>query len=80
MFGFVAEAGIALGELQSLVDLYDFISMATIFLIDVLYVTPTLISREKGVEEEDQWKHKTTPFLIHMMIMMMMKKACVYII
>ncbi|CAN7056661.1 unnamed protein product, partial [Brassica oleracea var. botrytis] len=46
VFGFVAEAGIALGELQSLVDLYDFISMATIFLIDVLYVTPTLISKK----------------------------------
>ncbi|KAF2620285.1 hypothetical protein F2Q68_00040326 [Brassica cretica] len=42
------EAGIALGELQSLVDLYDFISMATIFLIDVLYVTPTLISKKKA--------------------------------
>ncbi|WZZ79376.1 hypothetical protein YC2023_099948 [Brassica napus] len=42
------QAGIALGELQSLVDLYDFISMATIFLIDVLYVTPTLISKKKA--------------------------------
>uniref|UniRef100_A0A0D3DMK2 Uncharacterized protein n=1 Tax=Brassica oleracea var. oleracea TaxID=109376 RepID=A0A0D3DMK2_BRAOL len=44
----MGEAGIALGELQSLVDLYDFISMATIFLIDVLYVTPTLISKKKA--------------------------------
>ncbi|CDY08874.1 BnaC08g11040D [Brassica napus] len=44
----LSEAGIALGELQSLVDLYDFISMATIFLIDVLYVTPTLISKKKA--------------------------------
>ncbi|CAN7031497.1 unnamed protein product [Brassica rapa subsp. trilocularis] len=48
VFGFVAEAGIALGELQSLVDLNDFISMATIFHIDVLSVTPTLISQKKA--------------------------------
>ncbi|KAH0914989.1 hypothetical protein HID58_029435 [Brassica napus] len=41
-------AGIALGELQSLVDLNDFISMATIFHIDVLSVTPTLISQKKA--------------------------------
>jgi uncharacterized membrane protein YdjX (TVP38/TMEM64 family) len=40
-------AGIALGELQSLGDLYDFSSMATLFLIGVLSVTPTLISKKK---------------------------------
>lgn len=37
-------AGIALGELKSLGDLYDFSSMATLFLIGVLSVTPTLSS------------------------------------
>ncbi|KAJ4866016.1 SNARE associated Golgi protein family [Raphanus sativus] len=41
-------AGIALGELQSLGDLYDFSSMATLFLIGVLSVTPTLISKKKA--------------------------------
>ncbi|KAF2586603.1 hypothetical protein F2Q70_00034496 [Brassica cretica] len=40
-------AGIALGELKSLGDLYDFSSMATLFLIGVLSVTPTLISKKK---------------------------------
>ena len=48
VFGFVAQAGIALGELQSLGDLYDFSSMATLFLIGVLSVTPTLISKKKA--------------------------------
>ncbi|KAG2249443.1 hypothetical protein Bca52824_089071 [Brassica carinata] len=41
-------AGIALGELKSLGDLYDFSSMATLFLIGVLSVTPTLISKKKA--------------------------------
>ncbi|KAF3596863.1 hypothetical protein DY000_02026781 [Brassica cretica] len=41
-------AGIALGELQSLGDLYDFSSMATLFLIGVLSVTPALISKKKA--------------------------------
>ncbi|CAF2023665.1 unnamed protein product [Brassica napus] len=41
-------AGIALGEQQSLGDLYDFSSMATLFLIGVLSVTPTLISKKKA--------------------------------
>ncbi|KAK4400490.1 putative membrane protein [Sesamum angolense] len=37
-------AGIALGELQSVGDLYDFQSIATMFLIGVVSVTPTLMS------------------------------------
>ncbi|XP_010530019.1 PREDICTED: uncharacterized membrane protein At4g09580-like isoform X2 [Tarenaya hassleriana] len=40
-------AGIALGELQSLGDLYDFSSVATLFLIGIISVTPTLISKKK---------------------------------
>ncbi|KAK4423141.1 putative membrane protein [Sesamum alatum] len=36
-------AGIALGELQSVGDLYDFQSIATMFLIGVVSVTPTLM-------------------------------------
>lgn len=36
-------AGIALGELKSLGDLYDFQSIATLFLIGAITVTPTLI-------------------------------------
>ncbi|KAJ4728645.1 SNARE associated Golgi protein family [Melia azedarach] len=42
------KAGIALGELQSLGDLYDFNSVATLFLIGVVSVTPTLISKNKS--------------------------------
>ncbi|KAK4770339.1 hypothetical protein SAY87_030871 [Trapa incisa] len=36
-------AGIALGELQSIGDLYDFQSIATLFFIGVISVTPTLL-------------------------------------
>ncbi|KAG9142683.1 hypothetical protein Leryth_005445 [Lithospermum erythrorhizon] len=36
-------AGIALGELQSVGDLYDFNSIATLFLIGVVSITPTLV-------------------------------------
>lgn len=41
------KAGIALGELQSLGDLYDFNSIATLFLIGVVSITPTLMSKAK---------------------------------
>ncbi|KAK9120557.1 hypothetical protein Syun_018174 [Stephania yunnanensis] len=40
-------AGIALGELRSIGDLYDFQAMATLFLIGVVSVTPTLMSKNK---------------------------------
>ncbi|XP_010518660.1 PREDICTED: uncharacterized membrane protein At4g09580 [Tarenaya hassleriana] len=40
-------AGIALGELQSIGDLYNFSSVATLFLIGIVSVTPTLISKKK---------------------------------
>ncbi|EYU33436.1 hypothetical protein ABFS82_05G070800 [Erythranthe guttata] len=39
-------AGIALGELQSVGDLYDFQSIATLFLIGIVTVTPTLIGNK----------------------------------
>ncbi|PIN11225.1 putative membrane protein [Handroanthus impetiginosus] len=39
-------AGITLGELQSVGDLYDFQSIATLFLIGVVSVTPTLIGNK----------------------------------
>ncbi|KAK6146450.1 hypothetical protein DH2020_020319 [Rehmannia glutinosa] len=39
-------AGIALGELQSVGDLYDFQSIATLFLIGVVTVTPTLMGNK----------------------------------
>ncbi|KAJ7943845.1 SNARE associated Golgi protein family [Quillaja saponaria] len=42
------KAGVALGELQSLGDLYDFQSIATLFLIGVVSVTPTLMSKSKS--------------------------------
>ena len=41
-------AGLALGELQSLGDLYDFNSIATLFFIGVVSVTPTLVSKSKS--------------------------------
>lgn len=41
-------AGIALGELRSIADLYDFQSIATLFLIGVVSVTPTLMSKAKS--------------------------------
>ncbi|GKV10670.1 hypothetical protein SLEP1_g22003 [Rubroshorea leprosula] len=41
-------AGIALGELQSVGDLYDFNSIATLFLIGVLSVTPTLLRKSES--------------------------------
>ncbi|CAO2819627.1 unnamed protein product [Amaranthus hypochondriacus] len=40
-------AGIALGELRSVGDLYDFNSIATLFLIGIVSVTPTLMNKNK---------------------------------
>ncbi|GMJ12512.1 hypothetical protein like AT4G17790 [Hibiscus trionum] len=40
-------AGIALGELRSVGDLYDFNSIATLFLIGAVSITPTLMSKTK---------------------------------
>ncbi|XP_043696208.1 uncharacterized membrane protein At4g09580 [Telopea speciosissima] len=40
-------AGIALGELRSLADLYDFQAIATLFLIGAVSVTPTLMTKSK---------------------------------
>ncbi|CAN6579683.1 unnamed protein product [Malus baccata var. baccata] len=40
-------AGLALGELRSLGDLYDFNSIATLFFIGVVSITPTLVSKNK---------------------------------
>ncbi|KAK8639966.1 hypothetical protein V6N13_138332 [Hibiscus sabdariffa] len=40
-------AGIALGELRSVGDLYDFNSIATLFLIGAVSITPTLMSKSK---------------------------------
>ncbi|XP_050378908.1 uncharacterized membrane protein At4g09580 [Argentina anserina] len=42
------KAGLALGELRSLGDLYDFNSIATLFLIGIVSVTPTLVSKNKS--------------------------------
>ncbi|KAJ0111352.1 hypothetical protein Patl1_03535 [Pistacia atlantica] len=48
MLGYWGKAGIALGELQSLGDLYDFKSVATLFFIGVVSITPTLVSKSKS--------------------------------
>ncbi|XP_058224426.1 uncharacterized membrane protein At4g09580 [Rhododendron vialii] len=41
------KAGIALGELRSVADLYDFHSIATLFLIGIVSVTPTLLTKNQ---------------------------------
>lgn len=41
-------AGLALGELKSLGDLYDLHSIATLFLIGLVTVTPTLMGKNKS--------------------------------
>ena len=46
--GFYLQAGIALGELRSIGDLYDFNSIATLFLIGLVSVTPTLVTKNKS--------------------------------
>eukprot|EP01018_Ginkgo_biloba_P035889 Gb_09228 [translate_table: standard] len=40
-------AGLALGELRSLSDLYDFKTIATLFFIGLISIIPTLINRNK---------------------------------
>lgn len=40
------QAGITLGELQSVGDLYDMHSIATLFLIGLVSITPTLIGNK----------------------------------
>lgn len=51
------QAGIALGDLKSVNDLYDFQSVAALFLIGAISVTPTLLSKghgeDKGEGKED---------------------------
>ncbi|KAI4303326.1 hypothetical protein MLD38_038972 [Melastoma candidum] len=41
-------AGIALGDLQSVKDLYDFQSIATLFFIGVVSITPTLMGKKES--------------------------------
>lgn len=43
----IVKAGITLGELQSIGDLYDIQSIATLFIIGLVSITPTLISKKK---------------------------------
>jgi len=45
------KAGIALGDLRSLGDLYDFQSIATLFFIGIISVTPTLLGKNESKEE-----------------------------
>lgn len=42
------KAGIAIGELQSVGDLYDMKSIATMFLIGIVSITPTLMNKNKS--------------------------------
>jgi hypothetical protein len=45
------QAGIALGELTSLSDLYDTQSIALLFLIGVVSVTPALLGKDEAQEK-----------------------------
>lgn len=45
------QAGIALGELTSLSDLYDTQSVALLFLIGVVSITPALLSKDEAQEK-----------------------------
>jgi len=45
------KAGIVLGDLRSLGDLYDFQSIATLFFIGIISVTPTLLGKNESTEE-----------------------------
>lgn len=47
----VYQAGIALGELRSVADLYDFQAIATLFFIGIVSVTPTLINKSQTVND-----------------------------
>lgn len=47
------KAGIALGDLHSLGDLYDFQSIATLFFIGIISVTPTLLGKNESKEESN---------------------------
>lgn len=42
------QAGLALGQLQSIGDLYDFNSIATLFFIGIVSITPTLVGKDKS--------------------------------
>ncbi|URD94540.1 SNARE associated Golgi protein [Musa troglodytarum] len=48
---FQEQAGIALGELRSVADLYDFQAIATLFFIGIVSVTPTLINKSQTVND-----------------------------
>lgn len=43
-----SQAGIALGDLRSVGDLYDFQSIATLFFIGVISITPTLMGKSES--------------------------------
>lgn len=44
-FWFCFQAGLALGELRSLADLYDIQAVSTLFFIGIVSMTPTLMSK-----------------------------------
>ncbi|KAG0472803.1 hypothetical protein HPP92_014225 [Vanilla planifolia] len=52
------KAGIALGELRSIGDLYDFQSIATLFFIGIVSVTPTFLTKNRAPEYEADFKLK----------------------
>ncbi|KAJ3680670.1 hypothetical protein LUZ60_016948 [Juncus effusus] len=53
-------AGIALGELRSLGDLYDFQSIATLFFIGIVSVTPTFLTKNQPEQEVKNQSESST--------------------
>nr|DAD39203.1 TPA_asm: hypothetical protein HUJ06_013526 [Nelumbo nucifera] len=47
---FQAEAGLALGDLKSVRDLYDFKTLAVLFLIGTVSILPTILKRKRTYE------------------------------
>lgn len=47
---FVVQAGLALGDLKSVKDLYDYRTLAVLFLIGSVLLVPTLLKRKRVYE------------------------------
>jgi hypothetical protein len=54
------QAGITLGELTSLSDLYDTQLIALLFLIGVVSVTPALLGKDKAQEQSSEMAVSTS--------------------
>lgn len=75
-------AGIALGELTSLSDLYDTQSIALLFLIGIVSVTPTLLGKDEAQEKTTEiavtasWSQKRRSACPHLYIWSSSMQGC----